>query len=97
VDEPGRFERDYGCTEGEWLRWLPGAVGPHALETGPGCATVRIGGGLLSLRWAALPPRRIALLSLPHMAVHFAFDEVDAADQAVFMRYFDLYMQRGGG
>ncbi len=97
MDEPSRFERDYGCTEAEWLGWLPGAVGHHTLETAPGCATVHIGSGLLSLSWKPLPPRRIALLSLPHMAVHFAFDEVDAADRAAFMRYFDLYLQRGGG
>ncbi|TXT33069.1 MAG: hypothetical protein FD135_5564, partial [Comamonadaceae bacterium] len=24
---PERFERDMGCTEADWLRWLPQAVG----------------------------------------------------------------------
>jgi hypothetical protein len=92
-----RFERDCGCTEAEWLRWLPGAVGTHALQLQPGSATVRIGDGVLRLRWLPLPPRQIALLRMPRLSVHFAFDEVDPASQAVFMRYFDLYMQRGGG
>ena len=24
-----RFERDMACTEAEWLRWLPAAIGEH--------------------------------------------------------------------
>ena len=24
-----RFERDMGCTEADWQRWLPDAIGEH--------------------------------------------------------------------
>ena len=24
-----RFEREMGCTEAEWLMWLPAAIGDH--------------------------------------------------------------------
>jgi hypothetical protein len=92
------FEREYGCTEVEWLRWLPGAVREHALTLpDPGAAAVYIAGGHLRLRWTVLPPRQIAMIRMPRMAVVFAFDAVDDAARAAFMRYFDLYMQRGGG
>ena len=43
------FEREHGCTEGEWQRWLPAAVRGHALEmTGPQAARVA---GLSSDAW----------------------------------------------
>jgi len=92
------FERDYGCTEDDWLRWLPGAVGAHTLDwLAPRHAQVHIGSGQLALRWSVLPPRRIALITMPRMAVGFTFEAVPPHEQAAFMRYFDLYMQRGGG
>ena len=97
-ETPSAFEREHGCTESEWLRCLPGAVGVHALVClAPGTSQVSIGQGSLRLQWAALPPRRIALVSLPRLTVHYAFDGVDASARAEFMRYFDLFMQRGGG
>ena len=93
-----RFEREQGCTEVEWLRWLPGAVGVHALSLpAPGQALVRVGSGTLQLAWTVLPPRRIALMSMPRLAMHYRFDGVDATARSDFMQYFDLYMQRGGG
>ncbi len=97
-DTAAAFERDYGCTEAEWQGWLPGAVRGHPLQPVPGGADVSLGGrGRLRLRWAPLPPRRIALLQLPRLAVRFEFDGVDAAARREFLRYFDLFMQRGGG
>ncbi len=97
ADTPERFERDYGCSLAEWLRSLPEAVHGHPLALAEGAATVRIGGGSLALRWERLPPRRIALLSLPRLAVHFAFDGVADPERVAFLRRFDLFMQRGGG
>ena len=95
---PAQFEREHGCTVPEWLGWLPGAVGSHALEyCAPGQARVRIGAGQLHLQWQALPPRQIALIRMPRLRVLYRFDSVSQADRAAFMRYFDLYMQRGGG
>jgi len=92
------FEREHGCTDTEWRGWLPGAVGPHALTVqGTPAARVHIGDGHLDLAWSTLPPRRIALISMPRMTVHYRFVGVPAAARQTFMRYFDLYMQRGGG
>ena len=91
------FERDVGCTEAEWLGWLPGACGQHALDLGPGRADVSVGAGRLRLDWQPLPPRRIALMTMPRLAVRFRFEGVDAAERLRFMRYFDLHMHRGGG
>ena len=93
------FERDQGCTEAEWLAWLPGAVRGHALTLSGagGAARVDIDGGVLDLAWHALPPRQIALVRLPRLAIRFQFTNVDEDDRQRFMRYFDLYMQRGGG
>ncbi|MGM9486985.1 hypothetical protein [Ideonella sp. YS5] len=94
------FEREHGCTEADWLRDLPGAVGLHRLLLPcPGEAEVVLeDGGTLSLRWQPLPDRRIALIRLPRMQVRYAFsDAVPAEARAAFMRLFDLHMRRGGG
>jgi hypothetical protein len=92
------FERELGCTEREWLMWLPRAVHGHALALAGGAATVIVGEGRLQLAWQELPPRQIALARLPRLAVQFAFDAAIAeATRQDFMRRFDLYMMRGGG
>jgi len=98
-DVPPAFDREQGCTEAEWLGWLPGAVDGHALTLRPGGARVDgLDGGGLSLSWQVLMPRRIALISLPRLAVSFRFDAgVSAPERQRFMRHFDLWMQRGGG
>ena len=96
-DYPSRFEREMGCTEREWLSWLPGAVREHVLTLSAGHAVVAIGTGRLVLHWQTLPPRQIALARFPRLAVSFRFDSVDDAGRQSFMRYFDLYMHRGGG
>lgn len=92
------FDREHGCTEVEWLRWLPGAVGAHRLQRhSADRAQVDIGDGVLQLRWQVLPPRRIALISMPRLRVNYRFERVDAAQRTRFMQQFDLFMQRGGG
>lgn len=99
-DIPTEFEREHGCTEAEWLRCLPGAVGRHALTLpGPGRAVVALeGGGTLTLEWGVLPERQIALIRLPRMGVRYGFSErVTGEARAGFLRLFDLYMRRGGG
>lgn len=97
LSHPESFRRDMGCTEAEWLGWLPGAVGPHPLQLGRGAARVALGAGALRLRWQAAEPRRIALITLPRLIVDFEFEGVDGPGRSAFMRYFDLFMQRGGG
>jgi hypothetical protein len=94
---PERFERDMGCTEFEWLRWLPQAVGDHHWKLHTGTAGVRIGDGALGLKWQQAPPRVIGLVSIPVLQVSFRFAGLDDAQRYAFMKRFDLYMQRGGG
>ncbi len=95
---PPSFDREHGCTESEWRGWLPGAVRHHALDlTVPSQATISIDPGHLQLQWTVLPPRQIALARFPRLQVAYRFTDVDDAGRASFMRYFDLYMQRGGG
>jgi hypothetical protein len=94
---PESFDREMGCTEAELLQWLPGAVRGRPIETGAGHATVAIDAGQLMLEWHTLAPRQIALMRIPRLAVAFRFRDVDVPSRQVFMRYFDLYTQRGGG
>ncbi|MDO9074573.1 MAG: hypothetical protein Q7U73_15030 [Rubrivivax sp.] len=97
---PIAFEREQGFTDSEWRRCLRGAVGPHTLALpAPGQAVVTLldGLGTMHLRWTVLPPRRIALLCMPRLAVRYRFDGVPAEARRAFMRFFDLYTQRGGG
>lgn len=91
------FEREMGCTEADWLAALPGAVGSRPLVLDAGAARVLIDGGELHLAWHVLAPRRIALLQIPRLVVGFRFERVDEASRQRFMRYFDLFTQRGGG
>ncbi len=94
---PERFEREMGCTEDELLRWLPGALDGAVLSVGPGQVQAGFDAGSATLSWQCLPPRRIALLAMPRLAVTFAFDGFDDATRQRVMRRFDLYTQRGGG
>lgn len=94
---PAAFDREMGCTADEVRAWLPGAAGGHALTLRADAADIAIGAGRLRLMWRALPPRRIALLALPRLAVQFRFENVGDEARSDFMRQFDLYTQRGGG
>jgi hypothetical protein len=94
---PALFERDTAGTEAEWLSRLPGACADHALSLGERTACITLGEGRLTLTWTVLPARQLALLRMERMLVRFDFDGVDARARHSFMRYFDLYMQRGGG
>ncbi len=76
---------------------LPGAFGGRPIVWGVDAARVDLGGGQVTLSWAALPPRRIALLTIPRLRVRFEVDGVDAQAWQAFLRHFDLYTQRGGG
>lgn len=91
-----------GCTEAEWLRWLPAAIGDHTWQRMHDSARVCIAGreqtqGTLQLTWSVGSARKIALVALPRLHVNFQFEGLDDAQRYTFMRRFDLYMQRGGG
>lgn len=93
----GRFTREMGCTEAEWLRWLPAAIGERAWQRDGQRALVDVPPGRLVLRWQVLPPRVIALVRMPVLQVDFEFEALSDEQRLAFMRRFDLYMQRGGG
>ena len=98
ADTAADFRREQGFTERDWLRCLPGAVRDCAIDLSePGLARVQIGDGQLLLRWQVMPPRQIAMVRMPRLAVHYRFDGVAEGDRLAFMRYFDLYTMRGGG
>lgn len=97
ADYPAAFEREMGCTVQDLRGWLPGASGSHALHITDDGAEVSIDGGALHLSWQQLPPRRIALITLPRLAVRFRFEGIGEDARTAFMRHFDLYTQRGGG
>ncbi len=92
-----RFEREMACTEADWLRWLPAAVGTNHWKLQAHSAGVRIGAGALGLKWQVGEPRVIALMRLPRLRVSFRFAGLNDAQRYAFMQRFDLYMQRGGG
>lgn len=94
---PERFDREMGCTEAEWLLWLPDAIGEQHWKLQANAAGVRIGDGALGLTWRTGTPRVIALVRLPRLLVSFRFAGLDAGQRYAFMKRFDLYMQRGGG
>jgi hypothetical protein len=94
---PERFEREMGCTEAEWLAWLPAALGERSWTRQVQGIDVDIPPGNLHIRWAQAEPRRIALARIPRLLVAFAFSGLDDEQRLLFMKRFDLYMQRGGG
>ena len=94
---PAEFDREMGCTEAELLQCLPGAAQGRPLSVGLRQASITIDAGSLLLSWQTLPPRQIALLRLPRLAVSFRFSGISEPSRHDFMRYFDLYTQRGGG
>jgi hypothetical protein len=91
------FDREMGCTEREWLGWLPHAIGPNPFQQIAQALTARIGEGQLVLSWRVADPRVIGLARIPRLMVSFRFSGLDDVQRYLFMRRFDLYMQRGGG
>jgi hypothetical protein len=86
-----------GCTREELLRWLPGATrGAPAAIAGDAIA-LTVGAGRVELELQERPPRRIALLALPVLAVRFRFVGLGEAERVAFLHHFDAYTRRGGG
>jgi hypothetical protein len=94
---PFAFERDMCCTDAELRSWLPGASGDRAIEWRESSAAIALDAGRITLHWHPLPPRRIALITLPRLHVRFEAVGIDEAAWQRFMRHFDLYTLRGGG
>ena len=94
---PFAFEREMGCTAEELRTWLPGASRHRTIEWREGGAVVSLDEGHAILSWQILEPRRIALITLPRLQVRIEAIGVDEAAWHRFMKYCDLYTQRGGG
>ena len=94
---PLAFEREMGCTEAELRSWLPGATRERPITWLDAGAEIALDVGTASITWTSGQPRRIALIVLPCLHVRFAARGIDDAVWQRFMRYFDLYTQRGGG
>jgi hypothetical protein len=97
ADYPFTFEREMGCGADELRAWLPGACGERAIVWRAHGADIALERGSVGIDWQPLEPRRIALITLPRLRVRFEARAVDRAAWQRFMRYFDLYTQRGGG
>jgi len=98
--EPGAtvLVRDMGCTEAEWLRVLPAAMGSWPwVRTGQRVDAHAVGGGTLEVSWVLLPPRRLGLATIPRMEVVFRVNQIAAPEFAEWLARFDLYTRRGGG
>ncbi len=94
---PEFFSREMGCTETEWLRWLPAAIGDVPWTQQGRRVELQWKLGHLAVQWETRPDRVIAQIRMPVLGVQFSFAGLDALQRYVFMRRFDLYMQRGGG
>jgi hypothetical protein len=92
-----QFDREMGCTETEWLGWLPAAMGEVPWQREANAASAQLPSGKLRITWREGEPRRIALFKLPILHVSFQFEGLNDAQRYTFMKRFDLYMQRGGG
>ncbi|MCX7141486.1 MAG: hypothetical protein NT123_10435 [Proteobacteria bacterium] len=91
------LQREMGCTREEFVRWLPGATRCADVKLDPEQAVIALGDGTVTISFRQAAPRRIALVSIPVLAVSFRFSRVGALARAEFMAYFDLYTKRGGG
>lgn len=91
------FTREMGCTPKEWHGWLAQAIGTHAWQLFESQANVNFPSGQLQISWVEADARVIASVRIPRLIVSFNFEGLSEAQRYVFMRRFDLFMQRGGG
>ena len=98
ADRPSEeLRREMGCTRVEFLRWLPGATRHAPIISRGELHRVLSDHGTVEIDIAELPPRRIASITLPVLAVRFRFFGMDAQARTAFLTYFDYYTRRGGG
>jgi hypothetical protein len=90
-------DREMGCTRADLLRWLPGATRHAPARIDGDEVTLSLEGGQVRITAREEAPRRVALLSLPVLAVRFEFAGLGRAAREDFLAYFDAYTRRGGG
>jgi hypothetical protein len=96
---PETFERVMGCTSAELVSWLPRALPDAHLQTDVAGQrnAASWAQGKMELNWQPLPPRRIALLEIPQLAVRFTYSDLSATERYRIQKCFDLQTHRGGG
>jgi hypothetical protein len=97
VPIPSVLDREMGCTREDLLRWLPVATGNASCREEGAELVLSVGAGEVRIAAAERPPRRIAGVTLPVLAVRFRFVGLDAAAREAFLARWDLCTQRGGG
>lgn len=97
MEEAFVLDREMGCTRADFMRWLGGATrhAPRRLEGDE--IALAIGPGEVRIALRERSPRRIALVSLPVLAVRFRFLGLDGPAREAFLARFDAYTRRGGG
>jgi hypothetical protein len=94
---PEELRREMGCTRAEFLRWLPGATRHAPMRVEGDVFHVAAGAGGVRIEIEERPPRRIASIVLPVLAVRFCFEGMDGDARGRFVEWFDSYTRRGGG
>ena len=94
---PFEFDREMGCSASEYRPWLPAASGGREIEWHEDGAVIGLDTGSVLIEWRTGEPRRIAAITLPRLLLRVRARDIDEAAWQRFMRYFDLYLQRGGG
>lgn len=93
--------REMGCTEADFMRWLPGATrnAPATVFATTEVHVIRVEaeGGTVEIRLRPLPPRRLGEIALPVLEVRFRFLGLDPGQIESFLDWFDHYTRRGGG
>ena len=101
MEEDDALLREMGCTEADFLRWLPGATRNAPIATARDAVgtlhRVALTGGVVEIRIRPEAPRRIAGIVLPVLGVEIRFVGLDSAQRSAFLDYFDRYTHRGGG
>jgi len=101
MKEDDALIREMGCTEADFLRWLPGATGNAPVSTTRDAAgmlhRVTLADGLVEILVRPEVPRRIASIVLPVLRVTIRFVGLDGAQRVAFLDMFDRYTHRGGG
>lgn len=93
---PGLIVREVSATRSEFLHGLRLAF-PHGVSEVGDTVRVAFGPAAMEITMTRLPPRVIALLTLPRLKVSLRGTAGNRAEFAALLARMDLAMQRGGG
>ena len=88
------FDRELTCTESQWAGWLQNALSSHPHQLVARAASVRIGGGELTLSWRESVMWLTPASHVPCLVVSFRFHGVEPAHRYLFARRFDALKPR---